>query len=241
MNIIIKNDNFYICQDQSDNKSFTIFFDSYNEALIKSILKTRIILGATTTEKYRSLTFKASSVLSFFDFQKELKRENKSLKLTYNLALKMTHNLVTQLNYLITQFSKTFLGFSPKNLIIIDKSKFVYLCDEFLLDIIIKNGEKLLIKSPFTRDDFFLAPELLSVKEIPSFVNYKVSYFSLGYLILYTLLGHDVESDSDSEELSEKDKINHRMKTLIIKNTKLYWLLERCLVEEPKNRSILFI
>jgi len=239
MNIIIKNDNFYIGQDQSDNKLFTIFFDSYNEALIKSLLKTRIILGATTTEKYRSLTFKATSVLTFFDFQKELERENKSLKLTYNLALKMTYNLVTQLNYLITQFSKTFLGFSPKNLIIIDKSKFIYLCDEFLLDIIKngENGEKILIKSPFTRDDFFLAPELLSIKEIPIFINYKVSYFSLGYLILYTLLGDDI----DSEDLQEKDKICHRMKTLIIKNTKLYWLLERCLVEEPKNRSILFI
>ena len=239
MNIIIKNDSFYIGQDQSDNQTFTIFFDSYNEALIKSLLKTRIILGATTTDKYRSLTFKATSVLTFFDFQKELERENKSLKLTYNLALKMTHNLVTQLNYLITQFSKTFLGFSPKNLIIIDKIKFIYLCDEFLLDIIKngENGEKLLIKSPFTHNDFFLAPELFSVKEIPSFVNYKVSYFSLGYLILYTLLGHD----GDSEDLPEKDKITHRMSTLIIKNTKLYWLLERCLVEEPKNRSILFI
>ena len=241
MNIIIKNDNFYIGQHQSDNQTFTVFFDSYNEAIIKSITKTRIILGATTTEKYRSLTFKATSVLTFFDFQKELERENKSLKLTYNLALKMTYNLVTQLNYLITQFSKTFLGFSPKNLIIIDKSKFVYLCDEFLLDIIKngENGEKLLIKSPFTRDDFFLAPELLRVKEIPSFVNYKVSYFSLGYLILYTLLGDD--SYSDNEDLQEKEKNSHRMTTLSIKNTKLYWLLERCLVEEPKNRSILFI
>ena len=241
MNIIIKNDNFYIGQDQSDNKSFTIFFDSYNEALIKSILKTRIILGATTTEKYRSLTFKASSVLSFFDFQKELKRENKSLKLTYNLALKMTHNLVTQLNYLITHFSKTFLGFSLKNLIVIDKSKFVYLCDEFLLDII-KNGEnveKMLISFPFTCDDFFLAPELLSIKEIPSFVNYKVSYFSLGYLIMYCLLGDD--DFIYSEDLQEKDTICHKMTTLSIKNTKLYWLLERCLVEEPRNRSILFI
>jgi hypothetical protein len=239
MNIIIKTDNFYIGQDQLDNQTFTIFFDSYNEALIKSLSKTRIILGATTTEKYRSLTFKATSVLTFFDFQKDLERENKSLKLTYNLALKMTYNLVTQLNYLITQFSKTFLGFSPKNLIIIDKSKFIYLCDEFLLDIIKngENGEKILIKSPFTRDDFFLAPELLSIKEIPTFINYKVSYFSLGYLILYTLLGDDI----DSEDLQEKDKICHRMKTLIIKNTKLYWLLERCLVEEPKNRSILFI
>ena len=99
----------------------------------------------------------------------------------------------------------------------------------------------MLIKSPFTRDDFFFSPELLSVKEIPSFVNYKVSYFSLGYLILYTLLGDDGDNDSDSEDLPEKDRISQRMKTLIIKNTKLYWLLERCLVEEPKNRSILFI
>ena len=95
----------------------------------------------------------------------------------------------------------------------------------------------MLISYPFTRDDFFMAPELYCIKEIPSFVNYKVSYFSLGYLILYTLLGDDI----DSEDLQEKDKICHRMKTLIIKNTKLYWLLERCLVEEPKNRSILFI
>ena len=250
MNIIIKNDNFYISRDQSDNQTFTVFFDSYNEALIKSITKTRIILGATTTEKYRSLTFKATSVLTFFDFQKELERENKSLKLTYNLALKMTHNLVTQLNYLITHFSKTFLGFSPKNLIVIDKSKFVYLCDEFLLDIIKnqenvenvenqENVEKMLISFPFTCDDFFLAPELLSVKEIPSFVNYKVSYFSLGYLILYTLLGDD-DFIKDMEGLRE-DKLKHQMTTLSIKNTKLYWLIERCLVEEPRNRSILFI
>ena len=241
MNIIIKNENFYIGQDQSDNKSFTIFFDSYNEALIKSISKTKIILGATTTEKYKTLSFKAISVQTFLNFQCELERKNKTLKMPYNLVLKMTHNLVTQLNYLITQFSKTFLGFSLKNLIIIDKSKFVYLCDEFLLDIIKngENGEKMLIKSPFTRDDFFFSPELLSVKEIPSFVNYKVSYFSLGLLILYTLLGDNI--DGDSEDLQEKDKVSHRMKTLIIKNTKLYWLLERCLVEEPKNRSILFI
>jgi hypothetical protein len=245
MNTVIKNDNFYVGQDQSDNKSFTIFFDSYNEALIKSLLKTRIILGATTTDKYRTLTFKATSVQTFFDFQKELERENKSLKLTYNLALKMTHNLVTQLNYLITHFSKTFLGFSLKNLIIVDKIKFIYLCDEFLLDII-KNEEneekeeKMLIKFPFTSDDFFWSPELSHIKEIPSFVNYKVSYFSLGCLILFCLLGDD-RDDSDSEDLPKKDKIKHQMSTLFIKNTKLYWLLERCLVEEPKNRSILFI
>jgi hypothetical protein len=247
MNIIIKTDNFYIGQDLSDNKSFTIFFDSYNEALIKSISKTKIILGATTTEKYKTLSFKAISVQRFSDFQSELERKNKTLKMPYNLALKMTHNLVTQLKYLITNYSQTFLGYSPENLIVIDKHKFVYLCNEFLLDI--KNDNdynndndndyNVLISYPFTHDDFFMAPELYCIKEIPSFVNYKVSYFSLGYLILYTLLGHDI--DSVREDLQEKDKIKKHLDSLFIKNTKLYWLLERCLVEEPKNRSILFI
>jgi hypothetical protein len=249
MNIIIKNDNFKIGQgqDQKDKTSFTIFFDSYNEALIKSIAKTKIILGATTTEKYKTLSFKASSVLTFSDFQRELERENKTNKLTYNLLLKMTHNLVTQLNYLITHFSKTFLGFSPKNLVVIDKHKFIYLCDEFLLDIINDEKEKekekdqLLITFPFTREDFFWAPELLQIKELPSYVHYKVSYFSFGYLLLHGLLGECDFIDLNEEVKLRQNKLKQLLNALFIKNTKVYWLLERCLVEEPKNRTILFV
>jgi hypothetical protein len=241
MNIIIKNDGFYIGQgqDEIDNKSFTIFFDSYNEALIKSIAKTKIILGATTTEKYKTLSFKAISVQKFSDFQCELDRKNKTLKMPYNLILKMTHNLVTQLKYLISHFSQTFLGYSPENLIVIDKHKFVYLCDEFLLDIKNENdNNNVTISYPFTRDDFFMAPELYCIKEIPSFLNYKVSYFSLGCLILFGLLGDD---DFIKEKCVEGlQQIKKHLDSLIIKNTKLYWLLERCLVEEPRNRSILF-
>ena len=242
MNIIIKNENFYIGQgeDEIDNKSFTIFFDSYNEALIKSIAKTKIILGATTTEKYKTLSFKAISVQTFSDFQCELERKNKTLKIPYNLVLKMTHNLVTQLKYLISHFSQTFLGYSPENLIVIDKHKFVYLCDEFLLDIKNENDyNNVTISYPFTRDDFFMAPELYCIKEIPSFVNYKVSYFSLGCLILFGLLGDDNFIKEDCIEHLQQIKKN--LDTLIVKNTKLYWLLERCLVEEATNRSILFI
>ena len=247
MNIIIKNDGFYIGQgqDEIDNKSFTIFFDSYNEALIKSISKTKIILGATTTEKYKTLSFKAISVQTFSEFQSELERKNKSLKMPYNLVLKMTHNLVTQLKYLITHFSQTFLGYTPENLIVIDNHKFIYLCDDFLLDIKNDsdynnndNDKNVLISYPFTRDDFFMAPELYCIKEIPSFLNYKVSYFSLGCLILFGLLGDD---DFIKENCVEGlQQIKKYLDSLIIKNTKLYWLLERCLVEEPTNRSILF-
>ena len=241
MNIIIKNDNFKIGQgqDEKDKTSFTFFFDSYNAALIKSIAKTKIILGATTTEKYNTLSFKASSVLTFSDFQRDLERENKTNKMSYNLLLKMTHNLVTQLNYLITHFSKTFLGFSPKNLIVIDKHKFIYLCDEFLLDIVEK--EKVLISFPFTREDFFWAPELLHVKELPSHVHYKASYFSFGCLLLHGLLGGCDLIDLNEEASLRQANVKRLLNALFIKNTKVYWLLERCLVEEPKNRCILFV
>jgi hypothetical protein len=239
MNIIIKNDNFKIGQCEKDKTSFTIFFDSYNEALIKSISKTKIILGATTTEKYKTLSFKSSSVKTFFDFQKELERENKTKRLPYNLVLRMTHNLVIQLNYLITHFSKTFLGFSPKNLIVVDKTKFMYVCDEFLLDI--NQDEKLLISFPFTSDDFFLTPELIHVKEIPSFVHYKVTYFSLGCLILYALLGEYDLIDWNEEVKLRQTHLKRLLNALLIKNTKLYWLLERSLVEESTNRCLLFI
>ena len=259
MNIIIKNENFKIGQDQKDNKLFTVFFDSYNEALIKSIAKTRIILGATTTEKYTTLTFKASNVLSFSDFQKEMKRETGASRIAYDLGLKMTHNLVTQLNYLITHFSQTFLGYSLENLIVIDNHKFVYLSDEYLLDI--NDEENIFIKSPFSSNDFFWAPELLKVKEIPAFIHYKVSYFSLGCLILYPLLEKVEQNYLLLDQLSEKveqndqllDQLSEKVEQInlpfekmeqikdSIKNTKLYWLLERCLIKEPKNRSILFI
>ena len=259
MNIIIKNENFKIGQDQKDNKLFTVFFDSYNEALIKSIAKTRIILGATTTEKYTTLTFKASNVLSFSDFQKEMKRETGASRIAYDLGLKMTHNLVTQLNYLITHFSQTFLGYSLENLIVIDKHKFVYLSDEYLLDI--NDEENIFIKSPFSSNDFFWAPELLKVKEIPAFIHYKVSYFSLGCLLLDPLLEKVEQNDLLLDQLSEKveqndqllDQLSEKVEQInlpfekmeqikdSIKNTKLYWLLERCLIKEPKNRSILFI
>ncbi len=239
MNITIKSDNFKIAQGEKDKTSFTIFFDSYNEGLIKSILKTKIILGATTTEKYKTLSFKASSVKTFLDFQKELERENKTKRLSYNLVLRMTHNLVIQLNYLITHFSKTFLGFSPKNLIVVDKTKFIYLCDDFLLDI--NEEEKLLISFPFTHDDFFFAPELIHIKEIPSFVHYKVSYFSLGFLILHGLLGEYDLIDWNEEDKIRQNNLKRLLNALLVKNSKFYCFLERSLVEEPKNRCLLFI
>lgn len=236
MNIIIKNATFQIGQEETDKKSFKIFFNGYSEALIKSITKTKIIIGATTTEKFNTLTFKAFSIKTLAEYQETLEKENGEKKMKYEYALKMTQNLASQLNYLITHFSKTFLGYSPENLLVIDNNKYIYLSNEYLLDI---ENEEVMITFPFTHNDFLMSPELVHIKDIPSFVNYKVSYFSFGYLLLLLILGDDIIIKTN--EISEYEKIRLYMETIRIKNTKLYWLIKRCLVEDPKNRSIVFI
>ena len=113
MNIIIKNPTFKIGYDIDNKNTYKIFFSSHNEAIIKSITKTKIILGATTTEKYNTLTFKATSVQTFEEYQKDIENETGEKKMNYESILKMTYNLASQLNYLITNNSKTFLGYSP--------------------------------------------------------------------------------------------------------------------------------
>jgi hypothetical protein len=236
MNIIIKNTTFQIGQDKSDNKTFKIFFNGYNEALIKSITKTKIIMGATTTEKFNTLTFKAFSVKTFIEYQEDLEKETGEKKMKYEYALRMTQNLASQLNYLITHFSKTFLGYSLENLLVIDNSKYIYLSNEYLLDI---EDEEVMITFPFRHNDFLMSPELLHIKDIPSFINYKVSYFSFGYLLLSVILGDDILIEKN--ETTEYENLRLCMETIRIKNTKLYWLIKRCLVEDPKNRSIVFI
>jgi hypothetical protein len=97
-----------------------------------------------------------------------------------------------------------------------------------------------MLSCPYSTKDFFFSPELLAIKEIPSCIHFKTSYFSLGLLIIYSLLEEDdfytayINHNNPSTILNVLN--NHP-----IKNSKLYWLLSRCLVEEAKDRSIILL
>ena len=100
------------------------------------------------------------------------------------------------------------------------------------------------ITFPFSQDDFLLSPELCNVKELPANVHYKTIYFSLGSLIIYGLTGNmDFLNDENGNEDDKPiyQKLNNTLECLPIRGSKLYWLLKRCLDEEPKRRSIIFI
>ena len=73
---------------------------------------------------------------------------------------------------------------------------------------------------PFKKEDS-MAPEVLAIDNLPSEVSYTAAYYSLGNLAC-DVLGID-------RDIS------------LLKPTKLFFLLERCMQEDPSSRVFLFI
>jgi len=225
----------YVKIVEEKNKIFKMILDYPNAVLINSLLKTRIIQGGTSTTDYRTLKFKAETVKSLSQFQEEKQKERGKKQLNMNEIASLIADLANQLSYLAT-VSQTIIGYNTENIIVINEKTFAFLGSEFLSDV---DDNMALISYPFTTSDFFVSPELVNVKELPSYVHYKTAYFSLGCLILYLLLS---DNDFYNDYLNTKQiNLDNVLKSHPIKNTKLYWLLSRCLLEEPKNRSILLI
>ena len=203
-------------------------------------MKTHIIQGGTLTDDYLTLRFKALSVVPFPKFQEQHKMVRGSKSLSINLAAKMLSSLSKQLSHLISNDSQTIIGYAPENIIVINGETFAFLDSELIAYIDPVGKEMATISCPFNVTDFFASPEILKITELPSQVHYKTSYFSLGCLLLYALTE---EENFYKEYLKELkcEKIHEYLTQLHFKNTKLYWLLSRCLVEEPEKRSILFI
>jgi serine/threonine protein kinase len=219
--IVIENDEFLITQNKREPTIYTFFFPSFSETLIKSIVSTKLITGATVTDDYMSLSFNATTVKTLKSFLKA--------SLPYELVLKIIYQLSTQLKYLIETHNETFIGYNINNVIVIDDTTFVYISNEELCKI---EAGQITITYPFSRSDFYMSPDISIIKEIPSNVHYKSVFYSLGCLIVDCLLFNHEEEERNPHKILDK---------VAIKQTKLYYFLKRCLSEEPNNRYLLFI
>jgi hypothetical protein len=254
MTEIYVNETLRIIQDKNNKNMYKIEFNYPCPSLVRSLMKTRIIQCGTLTDDYLCLRFKALSVKSFREFIEQHKKMYGSSKLNINLAAKMVLNLTTQLSQLLKE-CKTIIGYAPEEIIVINDNIFAFLGSELIADI--DPEEMAIISCPFNVNDFFVSPELLRIKELPAYVHYKTSYFSLGCLLLFALTEGSVALTEGSVALTDDNsgddfykeylkeincnKIHEYLNQLHFKNTKLYWLLSRCLVEDPKKRSVLFI
>jgi len=225
------------------NNIYTIKFKYQSYALINSLLNTHIIIGGSSDEKYKQIRFKAQSVKTLKQYQEEKKRANGKKNLLVSDVARIIKTLAKQLNYLIESETKTILGYNPEEIIIINDEKSAFLGSELVADICPTAGEGYelaMISCPYEVTDFFFSPELLKIKQLPSFIHFKTSCFSFGLLIIYTLLADD-EFYRDFLRHKSPTKVLETLNNHPIKNTRIYWLLSRCLEEDPKKRSIIHL
>lgn len=227
---IYSNTNYKITQNDRNSQLYCIEFVHSSPILCNSLVKTKILKGATITDDYKQIIFKAYSVQMYNEFGKGI-----------HLASIIAGSLGAQLKYLYDAYGVTINGFNIENVMILDGNKAAFLENELIAEI--DNESYISIHHRFMVSDFFFSPEMKRVIKLPEKVHYKTAYFSLGCLLLHALLGEEIfdvfyqEYLLDSEDLVIKKYLD----LCPIRETKLYWLICRCLVQEPEKRSILFI
>jgi hypothetical protein len=220
---ILSTDKFSIYKNEKKNTLFSIEFQEGSKSLINSLIKTKLIIASCIGDEYKSVSFIASSVKSLKKFL--LKKEN----INYENALKIILSLTKQFQYLITKEHLCFYEYIIENIIVIDDEKFVYISNEDLLEL--SESNKIQFVKPFNREGF-ISPELLKINSIPTELNYKTIYYSLGALIVYFLFDKNINNN----DINDLNKI---LKP--IEGTKLFGLLNKCLFEEANIRSIIYI
>lgn len=230
MNTITSNIDFELYQNIEYPTIYTISFNSYSKPLIQSILHTTNIRGATVLEDYKSISFKATDVKTYAQYEDFLFSINKTRRITYDTALRIVYSLSNQISYLLKSQAKCFHVFSRENILVIDNNKFIYVSNEHLQNYNREN-KTISFTCPFDKDNGFYSPEVLSINTIPYEINYTNIYYSLASFVIYVLFEKNVAENS-----TNIDTI-----LIEIKYTKLYWLLKRCLFELPTERKLVYI
>jgi hypothetical protein len=216
--------------------SYSIKFKYPSKDLIYSLIKTKLIIGSTITDNFRTLTFKALNIQSLKQFQNTLVERNGTKRFSYESSLRMLLSLSKQLSYFLTKTNICFFKYNPKNVLVLDEEVFLYLSND---DLVKREDEDLLIMTPFLWEDY-VSPELQSIISIPTKINYQTIFYSLGLLILDSVLENEL-SISQLLEITKDQTILINEMEKSIGATKLFYCLKRCLDKEVKNRKVLYI
>jgi len=230
------------------NHKHSIFFSYANEPLIKSIVSQEILPKCSQTN-YNVINFNADKVERLIDYRNPNTNANTNTTHQLENVTQMLYDLSSQLNYLMQRYSKCFLGYYSTNVLVISYEgvkRFVYIPkSEDICDIV---DNTLRVSHPFTRHKLYESPETLAIKCIPSFINRKSIYYSLGCLVLDGLRFANGDrfmlKHACIDETCYEDYIERNLKLLedsFLKGSKLYYCLKRCLQKEADDRSCIYM
>jgi hypothetical protein len=150
-------------------------------------------------------------------------------KLTNQMAVKMAYNLSKQIAYLECNFL-AFDGYDLEDILVINDDIFLIASIKHLLKI--ETDNCLYFYTPIEKP-YFSNPEIIKLTKLPSKIDYRASYYSLGALILFSVTNKYIFAEILDVNL---DNILEP-----IYYTKLGWFLRRCFHEKSEKRILLFI
>lgn len=225
MELINENDEFKIYED-IENSKYKIVFNQPSVSLIESIYKCKLIPGVTIEDDYRTIHFKAFSVKSLSTRKKNMKTNTPSIN-DNDEILKICYYLSFQLKFLIVKHKKCFINYESDKIIVIDNNKYVFLSNSNLMSL--ESDENILICNSFKKT-IFTSPELKAINVIPTSVNYRIVYYSLGLVLLYCL-----RQNINNTEITDENLLN------LIEGTKLYRLIKGALETQIENRRLFYL
>jgi hypothetical protein len=81
------------------------------------------------------------------------------------------------------------------------------------------------------KNNLFLSPEIVNIKNIPSTINYKACYYSFGLLLLKIFI--NVDDIKNNDDFVTKSKSIHGLPC--------YWFIKNLLERNHNDRHILYI
>lgn len=241
---------------------YRIYIPPYMISLQHSLMKTRFLAGAygdETEDGWSVLSFPARTLSLLSAFQDELPQ----LRMPISVVAKIAHSLSQQLQYLTRMYRRSIVGYSLEDVIVINGEIAFFLNDERIIPFE-EQTEEMELFCGYAPTDFYFSPEMFCVRTIPYRISRKTALFSLACLLIHLLVGeagfyHDyvhaleekknessptILSPAPSELDARPTVVRHLLGALAhhpIYQSKLYWLLYRCLEVSIDKREWLFV
>ena len=227
MNMHIETKSFSLKQINTFNYIISIKGD-YKYQIYQSISKTKLLTHLFYNNETNNIHLTLESVSSL----------KTNYELSHDKCIKMIYSLTKQIEYL-EQNGFAFYGFDLDDILIINENIFLIIGTRYLLPIepIDDNNIYRYIRIYNVEHiPYFFNPELRQLRILPSYLNSKIGYYSLGILIVfcllkqYLLVGNEIKSQPEIEQILSP-----------IHGTKMYSFLKRCLHTDADKRVLLFI